>query len=618
VSSSGLGLEIGPDRLLAVALPPRTTRGQVGGVGLATTAGSIAITDQDPIQLVEQIDRAESPRWVWWGGETTATLARADVSIDRCWDVLTVHRLLHGGWRTSAGLAWAWLHDLDPATLPATGQLDFAGAAVDSAATNAAADPDGPIRPDGHLRPDWPDGGWHKSPERLAVWAELALTAATLQQARLDQRPDPRRARSTAHAESVAEMLCAELARGGLPVDEEEATRIITESAGPRPVDYAAEEAERGRRDAQVLQHLDRPQPVNLRNPAEVKAMLNRAGLDLPDTRAWRLEKLRDTSPLVDALLVWRKAERIATTYGWSWLDQHVTDGRLRGDWSSSDGAAGRMTASAGLHNLPAPMRPAVAADPGHCFVRADLGQIEPRVLAAVSGDRALIDATAEADLYQPVAERLGVERDIAKVAVLGAMYGATTGQSAGALRGLEQNYPVAMETLERAAEQGKRGEDVLTIGGRRVRMGGGSASGSSRAPGGNPRPGDQTATAQPATEPDPPPGPSAAGDNLDRAISAAAARGRYARNALIQGSAAEFFKVWAIIVRRNGRDLGARVVLCLHDELLVHAPTEHADAAAEVVTKAVDEAAYYWSPEPDVRFVADVSIIQRWSEAKG
>ena len=45
------------------------------------------------------------------------------------------------------------------------------------------------------------------------------------------------------------------------------------------------------------------------------------------------------------------------------------------------------MTATAGLHNLPADLRPAVAAEPGHVFVRADLGQIEPRVLAAVSGD---------------------------------------------------------------------------------------------------------------------------------------------------------------------------------------------------------------------------------------
>ena len=54
-----------------------------------------------------------------------------------------------------------------------------------------------------------------------------------------------------------------------------------------------------------------------------------------------------------------------------------------------------------------------------------------------------------------------------------------------------------------------------------------------------------------------------------------AAARGRYARNAMVQGAAAELFKVWAVTVRARGASLGARIVLCLHDELLVHAPLE-------------------------------------------
>lgn len=369
----------------------------------------------------------------------------------------------------------------------------------------------------------------------------------------------------------------------GLPIDEPEAERLIAEATGPRPRTLAEEDQSRARRDERVFAQLEPRQEVNLRNPAEVKAMLRRQGYDLPDTRAWRLEQLRETEPLIDALLTWRKSERIATTYGWGWLDDHVRAGRLRGDWAGSDGAAGRMTASAGLHNLPSVMRAIVAAEPGHRLVRADLGQIEPRVLAAVSGDAGFIDATRQDDLYLPVAQRLGVERDIAKVAVLGAMYGATTGESAGALAGLTRNYPVAMALLDDAAEAGKRAEDVFTVGGRRVRMG-------------------NTAETD--------------GD-LDRAVSAAAARGRYARNAVIQGAAAEFFKVWAITVRRHGRSLGAEVVLCLHDELLVQVPAAVAADAAVMVAAAVDEAAHYWSPHPDARFVVDVSVVDRWSEAK-
>jgi DNA polymerase-1 len=573
VSEQQLDLQIQERELVAVALHPDT------GIAVATAAGSQFIATTDPMRELQALDASSMPRWVWWDRTTPSQLAATGTTVARCWDVLTVYRLLAGGWQTSVAEAWAWLNGLDPDTIPIMGQLDLLAGAADE-----GDDPENPLRPDGHLRPEWLAGGWHGSPERLARWASLALQAATEQHVRLGERADPDRARSTAHAESAAELLCAELAFHGLPIDENEAVRIISDAAGPRPRTRAEEEAEQARRDADVLRHLNPPREVNLRNPGEVKSMLRSTGHDLPDTRAWRLEKLRDTDPLIDALLVWRKAERIATTYGYGWLDEHVSGGRLRGEWSSSDGAAGRMTASAGLHNLPAPMRPAVAAGPGYAFVRADLGQIEPRVLAAVSGDPALISATADDDLYQPVAQRLGVERDVAKVAVLGAMYGATTGESAGALRGLQQNYPVAMGLLEQAAEEGRRGSDIFTIGGRRVRMGGGSS-------------------------PD--------GD-IERAMAAAAARGRYARNALIQGAAAEFFKVWAVIVKQRVHRHDARVVLCLHDELLVHTPTEYAAEVSALVSEAVAEAAYYWSPERDVRFLADVSTIQRWSEAKG
>ena len=71
---------------------------------------------------------------------------------------------------------------------------------------------------------------------------------------------------------------------------------------------------------------------LDLRSPASVKSILRRVGIEVPDTRAWRLERLRDEHEIVDALLVWRRAERIATTFGYRWLDEHVgADHRLRG-----------------------------------------------------------------------------------------------------------------------------------------------------------------------------------------------------------------------------------------------------------------------------------------------
>lgn len=557
---------------LAIALHPEA------GIGLACRTGQRAIRCQDPTGLVGSIEAEIGPRWAWWDRTTADRLAEQQIAIARCWDVLTVHRLLHGGWRSSIARAWAWLHELSDESLPTMGQLDLLGAHGDE-----GDDPDNPVRPDGHLRPEWVSGGWSASPERLAMWAGLTLEAADLQRALLQLRPMPDRALSTAHSESAAEFLCAELTLEGLPIDDHEVHRIIAEAVGPRPRDERQADELRRQRDAEVTRHLDHGPSVDLRNPADVKTMLRRVAVDVPDTRAWRLEQHRHTHPIVEALLTWRKAERIATTYGYRWLDEHVHGGRLRGEWTSSDGAAGRMTASAGLHNLPAEMRPAVAAEPGHVFVRADLGQIEPRVLAAVSGDEALIAATQDDDLYQPIASRLRVERAIAKVAVLGAMYGSTTGESANALRGLERNYPVAMGYLERAAAAGRAGDDVFTVGGRRVRM-----------------------WVDDSIEGD-----------IDKARRVAAARGRFARNATIQGAAAEFFKVWAIIVRAGAAELDARIVLCLHDELLVHAPQRHADRVSALLHDAVDEAAYRWSPSRQVRFIADVGVIQRWSEAK-
>jgi DNA polymerase-1 len=289
---------------------------------------------------------------------------------------------------------------------------------------------------------------------------------------------------------------------------------------------------------------------------------------------------MREVHPVVDALLRWRKAERIATTYGYQWLDEHVgPDGRLRGAWSASDGAAGRMTAQAGLHNLPAELRPVVRAVEGHVFVRADLGQIEPRVLAAVSGDDALRRATQDDDLYAPVAARLGVERSVAKIAVLAAMYGQTSGTAGQALRGMESAYPVAIRYLNDAARCGQAGISPRTYGGRLVRMG------------------EVT--------------------DGDHAGSAAAARGRYARNAMVQGAAAELFKAWAVTLRARIGDLDARIVLCLHDELLVHVRDDQAEAVVGLLDACLHEAAHRWHPTSGVRFVTDTSVVHSWADAK-
>jgi DNA polymerase-1 len=235
------------------------------------------------------------------------------------------------------------------------------------------------------------------------------------------------------------------------------------------------------------------------------------------------------------------------------------------------------MTASSGLHNMPALFRQAVRAEEGYLLVRADLGQIEPRVLAAVSGDTALAKATAADDMYLPVAAELGVDRPTAKVAMIAAMYGQTTGHGAQALRRLTAAYPVAMAYLDAGDRAGQAGRDLRTYGGRLVEM----------------RIGEQDTPAK------------------------AAARGRYGRNALVQGAAAEFFKMWAVTVRARAVELDARIVLCLHDELLVHVPERYGEATARLLDDCLRETARRWAAGSTVRFIADTRILTAWSDAK-
>ena len=95
--------------------------------------------------------------------------------------------------------------------------------------------------------------------------------------------------------------------------------------------------------------------------------------------------------------------------------------------------------------------------------------------------------------------------------------------------------------------------------------------------------------------------------------------RGRYGRNAVVQGAAAELFKMWAVTVRARAAPLGARIVLCLHDELLVHVPEDRAERRRR------NWSATAWPRPPGagrrggpVRFIADITIVRSWADAKG
>lgn len=554
--------------------------GAPGGLGIR---GGLGANPALPVlSAIASVETSLRPRWVLWSADTSLVLAQAGIRLGLAWDLAAVHRLLSGGWLADPGLVWAAAHGLPLQGIPAARPIDLFAALDDT----TGGDPEDPLQQDGYLRADWAAGAWGDSPQRLARWAMLALDVAARQSTRVDGIPRRPAAPVTARSESGAELLCAEMSVDGLPVDRASAESVIARYIGPRPRDDTEAEAMRAARHADVLRHVAAgfSVEVDLGSHAQVKALLGRLGIHVTDTRAQRLREVADRHPVVGALLAWRKAERIASTYGYRWLDEHLgDDGRLRGQWSATDGASGRMTASSGLHSIPAELREAVAAEAGMAFVRADLGQIEPRVLAFVSGDPALAAATSQDDMYAPVAAQLDVDRATAKTAMLGAMYGATTGRGAQALRRLNAAYPVAMAYLDGAARQAQAGQDLRTYGGRLIPM--------------------RSGTQPDATTPEPP--------------GAAAARGRYGRNALIQGAAAELFKMWAVTVRARIAALDAHIVLCLHDELLIHTPEQAAATVAELTASGLNEAVQRWAPATPVRFLADIALLGRWSDAK-
>jgi DNA polymerase-1 len=171
--------------------------------------------------------------------------------------------------------------------------------------------------------------------------------------------------------------------------------------------------------------------------------MLRRLGIDVPDTRAWRLEQLRDVHPVVEALLHWRKAERIATTFGYGWLDA------ARGPRRPAARRVGGQRRRSRAHD-----RTGRSAQPAGRAAAGGGGRAGPRVRARrPRPDRA---TRAGCGLRRPGPvrrrhrtttcthpwARLRCRAAVAKVAVLAAMYGQTSGTAGQALRGMETRVP--------------------------------------------------------------------------------------------------------------------------------------------------------------------------------
>jgi DNA polymerase-1 len=511
------------------------------------------------------------PRWVW--DDTSRwypKLLAARVRIERCVDLRLSHVII----RNSALTA-----DSTLATAPRS-SWDVAPAEAVQIVDDALFDFD---RED-ELEPEDP-------------FAEFLL-----QREAITGSTDPARLGLLLAAESAGSLVAAEILYAGLPWSADRHDELLQGLLGPRPV-----HGERPER----LQHLLETVRLELESPdlnpdsaPDLLKALGRVGLMARTTRSWELRTLEH--PAIPPLLEYKKLARLLNANGWHWLDTNVSAGRFYPEYVPGGVVTGRWASKGGggALQLPKQVRGAVIADDGWKFVVADASQLEPRILAALAGDSDMAAAGAAGDLYAGIVASGAVKtREQAKVAMLGAMYGATTGESGRLLPALTRAFPKAIGLVEAAARAGEKGEVVTTRLGRS-----------------SPPPGESWRAAQSEAY-----GEAATDDTASRARGQARSWGRFTRNFVVQGSAAEWALCWMANLRGALLAIGGgawitespHLVFFMHDEVVVHCP---ADVAAEVeaaVRRAAAEAGQLMFGAMPVTFPVTVAVVDNYGEAK-
>jgi DNA polymerase I len=490
---------------------------------------------------VAGLEHEHAPRWVFARPRAYRTLLRAGVEVGRGHDVELVEGLLVGadgrfGQPHGLAAATARLHGREPEPDPPA--ADDRPALFD------------PIAPADEL-------------------ADLVAVHAAQQRA---LAAGPAGLRLLAMAESAGALVAEEMSAEGMPWHADIHDALLTEALGPRPP-LGGRPPKLAALAAEITAAFGRP--VNPDSPAEVLRAFARAGHELETTRSWELRRVEH--PAVEPLLAYKELARLHTAHGWGWLRTWVHDGRFRPEYVVGGVVSGRWASrGGGALQIPKALRGAVRADPGRTLVVADASQLEPRVLAALSGDHAL--APGEDDLYTALAAtEFGGDRAKAKLALLSAMYGASAG-SAGQLMGtLRRRFPAAMGLVDAAAKDGEEGRLVRSHLGRTCPPA---------------RPGHE----QPAR---------------------ARARGRFTRNFVVQATAAEWALVLLAELRTTLRASGspARPVFFQHDEVVLHTPADAAEDAAAAVRTAADVAGRrLFGPTP-VRFPMQVRVVEAYDQ---
>ncbi len=324
-------------------------------------------------------------------------------------------------------------------------------------------------------------------------------------------------------------------------------------------------------------------------------------------TDAGTLERLQGEHPIVDKILEHRSLSKLKSTYVDA-LPQLInpTTGRVHTSFNQTGAVTGRLSSSdPNLQNIPIRtedgrrVRKAFIAPEGWILVGADYSQVELRILAHISGDPGLLEAfgkgedihasTAAAVYGVPLAEVTKDQRRVAKAVNFGLMYGQTAyglasqlGISAEEADRFIQRYferfPKVHETMERIQNEAGTLGYVETLMGRRRYF-------PELAPG-NKLPGNQRQAAL-----------------------------RMAINAPIQGTAADIIKVAMLRLARALAESGlrARMILQVHDELVLEALPEELPAVTSLLREAMEGA---WTLQVPLK--VDVEAGKNWEEMEG
>ena len=350
-------------------------------------------------------------------------------------------------------------------------------------------------------------------------------------------------------------------------------------------------------------------EPFNIQSPKQLGSVLFER-LMLPagkktktgwSTNAAVLDKLRGKHPIVEQILDYRTLTKLKSTYADGLLKEISADGRIHTNFQMTVTATGRLSSTEpNLQNIPvrrelgAQIRKMFVASPGKVLVDADYSQIELRLLAHIANDETMIAAfrsgedihavTASQVFGVPLAEVTPLQRSHAKAVNFGIVYGISAfslAQDIGVFQSEAKaymdsyfaKYHGVRDYMTRVVEQAKADGYVTTLFGRRRDL------------------------------------PELKSSNFNlRSFGE-----RVALNMPIQGTAADIIKAAMVRVdaRMRAEHLQARLLLQVHDELIVECPAEEAETVKAILVEEMEHVVDYRVP-----LLVDAKIGASWAEA--